>query len=167
MEMVKVLFTGPECSGKTTLAHWAADRWHGSYVPEYARLHLQNIGQDYALDDLLFIANQQLKMEMLAERRGGYVFCDTSLLVIQIWMMDKYGVSLWDKGFDQKHLTGFDHILLCQADFPWVEDDLRENPTDRSRLFELYEDALVNYNLSYTLIGGSLEHRKNTLTSLM
>lgn len=167
MKTVNVLFTGPESSGKSTLAHWAANRWGGTYVPEYARLHIQNLDFPYVLDDLLFIANQQLKLEEMAQAKGGFVFYDTSLLVIHIWMMEKYGVSLWDHGFDPGHLESFDLICLCRPDFPWVVDFQRENPHDRDRLFKIYERYLIDNALPYASLEGPQLDRTMRVEALM
>lgn len=82
-------------------------------------------------------------------------------------MMEKFNVSLWDKGFRQQHFSSFDHILLCKPDFPWERDEMRENPIDRDRLFEHYQTLLEEYALSFHSIGGLIEHRQDTLSSMM
>jgi nicotinamide riboside kinase len=165
MKGVKFLFTGPECSGKTTIATWAAGHWGGLVVPEFAPLHLQNINRPYEFEDLLVIANQQLMLEKLAERKGISIFCDTSLLVIHVWMLEKYSRSLWEHGFDYHHLHDFDHVYLCRPDMVWESSDFRENPEDRSRLFELYQAQLNLLGVSFTILEGPEEYRKETLRS--
>ncbi len=163
MKVSKFLFTGPECSGKTTLTEWAARHWKGICVPEYARLHLHAINRPYELEDLLEIANQQLKLESLASRKTSYIFCDTSLLVIHIWMSEKFGTSLWDHGFDVNHLHLYDHVYLCSPDMDWQEDELREHEKDRQRLFDIYRNLLTDYKINFTIMDGLHESRKEKL----
>lgn len=166
MKAKKVLFTGPESSGKTTIAQWAADAWKATYVEEYARTYLQGQGQ-YAMRDLLRIAQRQLVLERLAARKGNLIFCDTSLLVIQVWMLEKFNRSIWDFGFDSEHLFSFDQVYLCRPDIPWQPDTLRENPLDRERLFDNYRDSLDFLNLNYRILEGSESKRQDVLCELI
>ena len=41
MSGVRIAFTGPECSGKSTMAKWLADEYSLKIVEEYAREYLQ------------------------------------------------------------------------------------------------------------------------------
>lgn len=146
---------------------WAAAQWGGTCVPEYARLYLHTLNRPYEFEDLLVIANQQLLMEKLAERKGRPVFCDTSLLVIHVWMMERFGRSLWEQGFEWYHLHEYDHVYLCTPDMPWEQDDLRENPTDRSRLYSVYEAQLHLYGVTFTTLSGLQEDRKRVLLNTL
>lgn len=159
----KFLITGPECSGKSSIASWASDYWGGICVPEYARIHLHTLNRPYEFEDLLVIANQQLLLEKLAERKRKPIFCDTSLLVIHIWMMEKYGKSLWNQGFDMYHLHEYDHVYLCVPDMPWEQDAYRENPMDRGRLYTLYESHLESYGITFTRLSGLPSKRNRIL----
>ena len=77
----KILFTGPESSGKSTIARWASKQFQGTYVPEYARAYLQDLGRAYELGDLIEIACGQVSGEEQVLKESGRIFCDTSLLV--------------------------------------------------------------------------------------
>lgn len=155
-----MLFTGPECSGKSTMTAWCGEQYNGVTVPEYARIYLDNLNRNYEFEDLLSIANQQLELESVISNKGGYVFCDTSLLVIHIWMMEKYDKSLWQQGFDTDYLSTYNLIFLCNPDIPWESDPQRENPMDRMRLYESYSNELLNLGLDFIPLLGSLEERK-------
>ncbi|MCB0706487.1 MAG: ATP-binding protein, partial [Saprospiraceae bacterium] len=48
----RILITGPESSGKTTLARSLAEAQDEPWVPEYAREYLEKYGPDYTLNDL-------------------------------------------------------------------------------------------------------------------
>ncbi len=61
-----IVMTGPESSGKTTLAKQLADCWNVPLVPEIARDYLR--GKDsYQQHDLVEIAKQQHQQEQLIQ----------------------------------------------------------------------------------------------------
>ena len=86
------------------------------------------------------------------------VISDTEMAVIYIWSLEKFKIvsptiqSLLEE-------QNFDHLFLCAPDIPWEKDELRENPFDRQRLFELYNDLLVKKRISFSIINGDLNTR--------
>ena len=140
--MLKIVLTGPESSGKTTLAEQLAAHYKISWVPEYARSYLHQLGRSYREEDLLAIAQGQVQQEDKAARANPHLLiCDTSLLVILIWSRVRYGrCHPWIKAQWQQRTV--DHYLLCRPDLPWHPDPQRENPHTRDELFVLYQQAL-------------------------
>jgi nicotinamide riboside kinase len=57
----------------------------------------------------------------------------------------------------------FDHYFLCAPDIPWEPDPLRENPSDRDRLFEIYQRELVAFNRPFTILKGDLKTRQELI----
>jgi len=55
---LKIAFTGPESSGKTTLANWVAESFALKLSPEYAREYLQ-IHETYTQETLDIMAQVQ------------------------------------------------------------------------------------------------------------
>ncbi len=159
----KILFTGPECSGKTTSALYAASQWNAAFVPEYARYFLENSEGLYEEKDLRTIARGQIRAELMAERIHEIIVCDTSLLVIDIWMLERFGMSLWSDEFQPSHMTSYDQVYLCKPDFPWEFDSLRENEHDRLRLWRLYEMALIKMEVPIIHLSGDLSQRKQII----
>ena len=143
-----LVFTGPESSGKTTAAERLSTEYNLPLVHEYAREHLEKKGPEYTFDDLIFIANTQVDLEKNAYNNHDLILCDTDLLTIRIWASDKFQKELNLVDFLQEHK----HYLLCLPDIPWENDPLRENPTDRDRLFHIYETELKKMNASYTIV---------------
>lgn len=87
--MIKVVITGTECSGKTTLAENLAQHYQVPYVPEYAREYLNNLDRPYLQSDLRHIAIGQLELEK-KYIANDLIICDTSMLVIKVWSQIKY-----------------------------------------------------------------------------
>ena len=151
-KQLKIAFTGPESSGKTTMAELIAEAYSTSYIPEYAREFLKN-KTTYTLDDLDIIAKKQV--ELFQKSPNPLLICDTEMSVMYIWSLEKFHeVSpTIDLLLEQQE---FDHIFLCAPDIPWEADKLRENPLDRERLFMLYEELLTKNNCSFSILRGSL-----------
>lgn len=55
-----ITIVGPESSGKTTLAEQLAGALGSRWVPEYARVYLENLDRPYVFEDLREIAMGQL-----------------------------------------------------------------------------------------------------------
>lgn len=159
------VFTGPESSGKTTLAKLVAKEKNGIYVPEVARDYLKEIGIAYTQNDLLEIAKQQYQLQEKAKSETTKsLFFDTDLLTIKIWSEVKYGsCDSWI--LDRLYSNSNSFYILCKPDFPWESDPLRENPNDRDDLFKLYEKELETFNFPYQIAAGTLEDRIQSLTS--
>jgi nicotinamide riboside kinase len=169
--MLKVVVTGPECSGKTTLAEALAKRFDTLWVHEGARSYLDTMppGQVYNEGTLLEIAKYQLQLEdlMTAATKPGdpqLLFCDTDLITIRIWGEEKYGRSdPWIVQCTEQRPYAL--WLLSSPDMPWEFDPLRENPHDRDRLFAVYERTLRALGKPYIVLQGPPERRLEEATA--
>ena len=153
--MIKIGVTGPESSGKTTLAKELGKALNCPVAAEYAREWLPARMGVYTFEDLDTMANGQIS---LWESTEPILICDTEMLVFKIWSQVKYGeVSETIERLAHEHKM--DAYLLCKPDIPWEADPLREHPEQRQELFDLYQFALNEKNLPYCIIEGSLNQR--------
>lgn len=161
--MLKIVVTGPESSGKTTLAQALAAHYQVPWVAEYARIYVEQLTQPYQEKDLLAIARGQVQREdEVAQTNPRLLICDTSLLVIYVWSHYRYGrCHPWIA--DQLARRPVDLYLLCSPDLPWQPDPQRENPTDRDELFVRYEEALRGK--PYTIVVGRGSVRLDAATN--
>lgn len=158
----KFVITGPESTGKSTLAKLLAKEYNVNFVKEYAREYLalrQAQGDNsYGLEDVFIMAKEQLKHEV--EAQNELVFLDTDLTVFAIWIKEKYNLEI---GWINEYLAKSKHkvYFLCDIDVAWEEDVLREHPNseDRQRLFAMYKSLLEKYNLTYHIISGDIPTR--------
>lgn len=151
---IKIAFTGPESSGKTTLAKRVAELFNGICIEEYAREYLINkLG--YEQKDLDIIAKNQYENWNV---EGDLIIADTELTVIKIWSEYRYNYCS-EYILEKYNNQDFDHYFLCKPDIPWEEDPLRENPNNREELFELYLNELKLSNRRFTILEGSIENR--------
>lgn len=155
----KIVITGPESSGKTTLSNLLAEEYEANIVSEFAREYLQKLGRDYDFDDVIKMANEQLYME--EEVEGELAILDTDLTVFNVWIKEKYGKEI---DWINEHLAAAQNkiYLLCDVVENWLEDPLREHPNieDRKRLFAEYQNLLERNNLTYYVITGDLATRQ-------
>ena len=155
----KIVLTGPECTGKTTLAKALAKHYKAQWVPEFARDYLELLDRPYRESDLIAIAKVQVKREsQFEEHSNTFLFYDTDLTVIKIWQQYKYGQANREL-LDLMASKEYHLYQLTVPDFPWEHDKLRENPNDREELFKVYREELNNRKLPYRTISGSLDSR--------
>jgi len=155
---VKIVFTGPECTGKTSIAQIIGQRYDFYFIPEMARAYLDLRHNTYNEQSLYEIALLQLWEEKTGMENHHSLCCDTDLLTILIWQNEKYGYS--DQDLMKKWLQStVDMFFLCSPDFPWEYDSQRENPEDRQRLYNIYHDMLTQSNHPFHILKGPLEQR--------
>jgi len=161
----RIVISGPESTGKSTLCTHLAAHYNTSWVPEYAREHLQKNGTNYTYNDLLTIARLQLALEddIASTTRRGLLFVDTDMYVMKVWCEFVFGrCHQWilDRIAERKYTL----YLLCNIDLPWVRDDLREYPDiePRLKLFNIYKDKMINKHIPWKIISGNHEERLRT-----
>lgn len=93
MKSKKIVITGPESTGKSTLTELLAKHYHTYWVKEYAREYLENLSSPYTLDDVMKMAKIQLEKEV--EQKDNYpLFLDTDLTVFKVWINEKYNQKI-------------------------------------------------------------------------
>lgn len=167
MATVSIALTGPESSGKTTLAEQLANHFTAVWIAEYARQYLQDIGTDYSLFDLELIAMGHTE-RMLSYRQldPPLVFLDTDLVNMKVWAEDKFKTEI---PFVEENIyvQKADLYLLCAPDLPWLADPLRQDPHRLSSIFEKHRQALNLIDARYTLISGMHHARlKSAITAV-
>ncbi len=157
--MYKIIITGPESTGKSTLTKQLATYFKVEMGSEYARIYLEKLDRPYTQNDLIEIAKGQIALEDKAMKSGSkFIVCDTGLEVIKIWSEFKYNSC--DAFITNALLERLaDFYLLMKPDLPWQPDPLRENPDNREELFELYKSELVSFNIPFQEISGNGEER--------
>jgi nicotinamide riboside kinase len=156
---MKVVITGIECSGKSTLAAGLADHYGVSYIPEYARTYLTKYGPDYTESDLLTIAKGQVRQEKAAREAGvNPIICDSSLLVIKIWSEIRFGrCDPWITDYIKQQ--DWDLFILCDHHISLEPDPLRDYDLDREEFHERYRTGLQELGVPYIEVKGPLSDR--------
>ena len=151
--MVKICLYGPESVGKTTMARQLADHYQTVYVPEVARDLITS--NKLTTEDYARIAVAQTEAMRRAEPLANRVLiCDTDLLTTQLYAT-VYGVdhpAILDQLAAKE---AFNAYFLLNTDVPWVADGLRDLGHRRIELFDLFEQALRQRGVAYTLVSGA------------
>lgn len=161
--MFKVAITGPESTGKSTLAEKLAHHYKTDFVPEYSRTYLENFEGRYTEDDVVEIAKGQHNLILEEEKKSSKILiADTEIVVCKIWVeyVFKHSNKVIDEILKQQD---FNLYLLCDIDLPWTYDPLRENPNidERKELFEIYRNTLEQMKVPFEIVSGNDEVRVN------
>lgn len=166
--ILKIVVTGPESSGKTTLATALAAALHTRCVPEFARTYLTHLGRPYERNDLKNIYLGQVAWEVWYAQQLSHqttlqpLVCDTDWTVIHVWEQYKFGSSDPQSPTSRPPFSILHSpflYLLCSPDIPWQPDPLREHPGEREVLFGMYEKLLHDIKARHVVVSGSPERR--------
>jgi NadR type nicotinamide-nucleotide adenylyltransferase len=155
-----IVITGPECTGKSTLAQDLAKHYQTTHIPEYAREYVENLSRPYEYSDVEIIAKRQVQdLKDNMDKANGFLFLDTYLIITKVWFDIVYDeCPEWI--IDEIQNCKVDLFLVCDTSLPWLPDKIRENGGEmREILFERYINELEAFNLPYKIVTGTGEER--------
>ena len=165
----KIVITGPESTGKTTLSESLALELDAEWIPEYARSYVENIGRPYTYEDIEIIAQFQIQQETKISETTtkSIIVFDTWLIITKVWFEVVYGQS--PKWLDNYIRTSqVDLFLVCAPDLPWIADPVRENGGEmRNILLERYSEEIKAYSFQYEVVKGIGDNRKQNAIDLL
>jgi NadR type nicotinamide-nucleotide adenylyltransferase len=153
--ILKIVITGPESTGKSTLSEQLAKHYNTVFIPEYARSYVENLNRPYTYADVEHIAHQQVEDIQVYERKANKIlFLDTYLIITKVWFEVVFQrCPEWVIG--AIHQSHIDLFLLCSTDLPWEPDNVRENGGEmREKLYHIYKQELEKFNFTVEVIGG-------------
>jgi len=154
----RIVLTGPESTGKTTLANKLSSFFTATYYPEFARNYIENLNREYTFNDIVIIAKKQIQI-FEKETINKFTFYDTGLIITKIWFQEVYNrvPNFVNSAINNINI---DLHLLCYPDIKWVPDGVRENGgSSRLYLFNIYKAELENYGFKYLIIKGEKDER--------
>ena len=157
----RVVVTGSECTGKTTLAFELSLHYGVPCSAEYSRSYVERKGEALTDADVEAIAAGQIAEEDRAfSEARAMVLHDTDLLSTMIYARHYYG-SFPQWIVDAVRRRRADLYLLLHPDVPWVADGLqRDRPAERDRMHELFRSALAEMGACFVDVAGSWELRR-------
>lgn len=170
-DCLKLVFFGPESTGKSVMSKMLADELHAAYVPEYSRWYAEEMrkkGLQLTKQDVLPIARGQMALENQHSKYAKeLLICDTDLLETKVYSQQYYN------GFCPPELelaaktNQYDFYFLCYIDTPWEEDGIRDRPLQREDMFRAFEAALIEADRTYVILKGSFEQKLETCRKII
>ncbi|WP_432734946.1 AAA family ATPase [Maridesulfovibrio sp. FT414] len=158
---LRVVLTGSECTGKTTLAAKLADHYKVTFIPEYLRSYFEQKNGLLTPDDVIPIARGQLELEAQAQARGDDpVICDTDIISSIVYAKHYFGICP-DWLEEQFRLRTPSLYLLCDMDIEWTADGQRDMGHEREYMQQLFVSELESRGLAVHRISGTAAQRLN------
>ncbi len=162
----RICLTGPECTGKSTLAQRLARELGAACVAEHARAYAEARENELTLADVEPIARGAMA-EDDAVQHAARVVLDTDLISTVVYSRHYYGFCApWIEAEARRRRA--DLYLLMDTDIDWVADAARDTGGDaREDLFDAFRAALDEFETRWVVVSGTSEARwKNVLAAV-
>lgn len=166
--MKRIVLTGSESTGKSTLAAQLADHFHAPLVPEFLRRYADEHEGRLGPADVEAIARGQIELEdrialesrlQRTARTADLLILDTDLLSAVVYNHHYYGECPGWIDVEAGRRAA-DLYLLLEIDVPWIPDPLRDRGDQREVMHKLFRDALEARRLPWVAIAGGWAERK-------
>ncbi len=161
---MRIAFTGPESSGKSTFSKWLSLELSDSlYVPEFAREYLEERNITRASeDDFRSIVTNQCALFNQRKLNVHEIF-DTDIFVLRVWNEEVFQLNLPE--LEQLPSCKMDIHFLCAPDLVWEEDPLRSAPDQeyRNQLFLKYKTELIHHQARFVILEGNEIQKKELI----
>ena len=153
--VVRVVLTGSESTGKSTLAAELASHYGVELVPEFVRTFAEQKGTAIDFGDHGPIARGQIALEDAAIARAArLVIQDTDLLSTVVYCRHYFGrCPAWIEDAAAARLPAL--YLLCATDVEWIADGVRDRGHMRDEMQQLFADAVRGSGARFRNVSGS------------
>ena len=128
----RIVITGVENSGKSTLIKPLAEKFNWPFVLELSRENEAVLNGTETFETLkeLHRLEERIFEEMINSTSEKGVFCDTAGLSLDLWAESVFGKSVTVDSSSKK----IDLYLLCETIEKWEDDPLRVIPNHQERI---------------------------------
>ena len=185
-DCIKIVFVGPESTGKTTLCKKLSTIFSTNWVCEMCRvlaeektpvinpnIDAHDIHFNFTLNDFIEMANRQNKEEYeLSKQSNKILFCDNDTFALTIWCeryLGKYHEEIYNiyKNTDYLHNEKKIYILM-KPNVPFVQDGLRDGEHIREWMYTRFVEELHEKNMKYYIIDSPIyEERVSAVVEII
>ena len=153
--LTRVVITGSESTGKTTLAAQLAAHYGAELVPEFVRGYAERIKRPLEFRDHGPIAHGQIAVEDAHAAVATHLLIqDTDLLSTVVYCQHYFGQC--PDWISSAAKARHPHLyLLMDIDVPWVPDGIRDRGTRRAEMHGYFRDAVADSGAMWGVIGGN------------
>ncbi|PJZ44492.1 AAA family ATPase [Leptospira brenneri] len=156
----RIVLTGSESVGKTSLTQILAKHFQTNWIPEFAREYLESKENPMDESDFLPIARGHLLSEVeAAKTSNGILFLDTDLLTTKVYLERYYESEIpWltERALGLK----YESSLFLDIDIPWIQDQLRDLGEERESMRTRFLQAMKEANRDFYWIRGDYRERE-------
>ncbi len=170
-ELTRIVLTGSESVGKTTLGAQLAARSGVTCVPEFVRDYAAAKGAPLDVRDQGPIAKGQMALEdthiAAAIARGdSWLLQDTDLISTVVYCQHYFGrcPEFIEQAARARRAT---HYLLLDIDVPWIADGVRDREDRRDDIQALFRETLARFDAPVTVVQGTWDERLTTAAALI
>ena len=168
--LFKVVVTGSECTGKTTLVQALAARFETAFSTEGARNYLDEVQRPLSFADVEPIAHCQVSLEGEAlEQAENLAILDTDLVSTMIYSRHYYGeCKKWIVDMAVSRMANL--YLLCDIGVPWTGDGLHRDQgktEQRLQLHQAFISELDRIQARYEILSGDADTRLEHATTII
>ncbi len=157
--LARVVLTGSESVGKTTLAVQLASHFGVLCVPEFVREYAATLDRPLDFRDHGPIAvGQTAREDEIIARASRLLIQDTDLLSTVVYCHHYFGrcpAFIEEAAILRRPAL----YLLLDIDVPWVADDVRDRGDRREEVQQLFESTLHRFGATFTRIHGDWSTR--------
>ena len=157
--LTRIVLTGSESTGKTTLAAQLAARYGVEFVPEFVREFAALKGAPIAMSDHGPIARGQMALEAeYAARAQSLLIQDADLLSTVAYCDHYFGkCPQWieDTAIARRPTL----YLLAEIDIPWVADGIRDRGDRRDEMHAVFVETLERLDAPFVALNGLGDER--------
>ena len=155
----KIVITGAESTGKTTLCQKLAKEFETIWVPEFARIYLEEKQKSVEKEDILRIAKGHTELEDEYTLKANRVLIiDTDMIITKLYSQI-YFQTVPKFVLDEIQKRKYHLHIVLTPDVSWVADPLRDLPHFRDEFHKLLLEELQKVQAHYQIVSGNYQER--------
>lgn len=165
----KILITGIESVGKSTMCENLAKYFHTNYVDETARPYCEEFNNFLHQEQFIeFAIKHFVRQQEALKDSNKYLFVDGDAQVTLYYLMKYFPNNSWQKATIIKELINYqnyDQIFYLNSDVPWIQDGYRflESTRKEDDKFLLSVYTIDYKNILHEIKGSDYNKRFNDI----